>query len=395
MKLGLPKHLYFGRGTVEKITNHICKDDKVLVVTGRSSTYKLFEQYLKPVLERVGVEYKVFNDVSPDPRLHELRKGVEFAREFNPNVIIGFGGGSPIDTAKAIWIFTEYSNFDFDEKIREFWSKPFSVPRLHKILMIAIETTSGTGTAVSRGCVVTDETGFKRAIVSHEIIPHVAIYDPNLTDTMPKKVIADSGMDALSHALEAYASPIDIDIANEWALEAIKIINEWLPKSYSNPRNKEAKDKMHYANMLAGLAFTQMGVGIIHTISHAISHRIGLTHGRTNAILMPYVVDYNATAVESKYAGIARKLGVYTATVEDSVKALIKRLLKLNKLLGIPTKLKDVVDRKTLEKYEEDVEKAYIATNPREPTPEELKQVLWNAYEGKLTFYIEKSVDEL
>ena len=342
------------------------------------------------------MEVKLFEGVEPDPSVETVMKGAEVMREFQPDWIVAMGGGSPIDAAKAMWVFYEYPDTTFEEIIT-----PFSFPTLRtKAHFCAIPSTSGTATEVTAFSVITDyHKGIKYPLADFNITPDVAIVDPDLAETMPAKLTAHTGMDAMTHAIEAYVSTLHCDYTDPLALHAIEMIHNELKKSYDG--DMEARDRMHNAQCLAGMAFSNALLGIVHSMAHKTGAAFSgghIIHGAANAMYLPKVIQFNAKNPEAaeRYAQIARFIGLEGACTNCLVKALVKELREMNKALNIPLAIKNygqggviadesIIDEKEfLEKLPE-VAKNAIAdactgSNPRIPTQEEMEKLLKACY---------------
>ena len=391
----LPRDLYHGKGSLEELKNLTGK--KAIIVVGGGSMKRFgFLQKAEDYLKAAGMEVKLFEGVEPDPSVETVMKGAEVMREFQPDWIVAMGGGSPIDAAKAMWVFYEYPNTTFEEIIT-----PFSFPTLRtKAHFCAIPSTSGTATEVTAFSVITDyHKGIKYPLADFNITPDVAIVDPDLAETMPAKLTAHTGMDAMTHAIEAYVSTLHCDYTDPLALHAIEMIHNELKKSYDG--DMEARDRMHNAQCLAGMAFSNALLGIVHSMAHKTGAAFSgghIIHGAANAMYLPKVIQFNAKNPEAaeRYAQIARFIGLEGACTNCLVKALVKELREMNKALNIPLAIKNygqggviadesIIDEKEfLEKLPE-VAKNAIAdactgSNPRIPTQEEMEKLLKACY---------------
>ncbi|MDR1951900.1 MAG: iron-containing alcohol dehydrogenase [Elusimicrobiota bacterium] len=387
----LPRDLYYGRGTLSELKN--LKGKKAVIVLGGSSMKKggfldRAQQYLK----EAGIEVKLFEGVEPDPSTTTVEKGAAFMREFQPDLIISIGGGSPIDAAKAMWIFYEHPDAKWSEI-----EKPFNIPELRsKARFIAIPSTSGTATEVTAFSVITDYTAnppIKYPLADFNITPDIGILDPDLTDTMPKDLTAFTGMDALTHATEAYVSTANSPFTDPLAIKAIQMIFKQLIPSYESA-DKKAREEMHYAQCLAGQAFSNALLGITHSMAHKTGAVYHIPHGCANAIYLPYVIEYNAKNAEKRYADIARALQLKGSTDAELVKSYIQAIKDLNKKFQIPLSLKDynykgqVVKEADFEKNnalisERAVGDACTGSNPRPITPKEMEKLFDAIYFGK------------
>ena len=391
----LPRDLYHGKGSLEELKNLTGK--KAIIVVGGGSMKRFgFLQKAEDYLKAAGMEVKLFEGVEPDPSVETVMKGAEVMREFQPDWIVAMGGGSPIDAAKAMWVFYEYPDTTFEEIIT-----PFSFPTLRtKAHFCAIPSTSGTATEVTAFSVITDyHKGIKYPLADFNITPDVAIVDPDLAETMPAKLTAHTGMDAMTHAIEAYVSALHCDYTDPLALHAIEMIHNELKKSYDG--DMEARDRMHNAQCLAGMAFSNALLGIVHSMAHKTGAAFSgghIIHGAANAMYLPKVIQFNAKNLEAaeRYAQIARFIGLEGACTNCLVKALVKELREMNKALNIPLAIKNygqggviadesIIDEKEfLEKLPE-VAKNAIAdactgSNPRIPTQEEMEKLLKACY---------------
>lgn len=391
----LPRDLYHGAGSLETLKTLTGK--KAIVVVGGGSMKRFgFLDKAVAYLKEAGMEVQLFEGVEPDPSVETVMKGAEAMRAFEPDWIVAMGGGSPIDAAKAMWVFYEYPDTTFEEIIT-----PFSFPTLRtKAKFCAIPSTSGTATEVTAFSVITDyHKGIKYPLADFNITPDVAIVDPELAETMPKKLVAHTGMDAMTHAIEAYVSTLHCNYTDPLALHAIKMIHNNLKKSYNG--DMDARAAMHDAQCLAGMAFSNALLGIVHSMAHKTGAAYTgdhIIHGCANAMYLPKVIKYNSKNAEAaeRYAEIASFIGLSGATTEGKVDALIAELRSMNDQLDIPQGIKNygksgvkadvsVIDEKEfLEKLPE-VAKNAIAdactgSNPRQPSQEEMEKLLKACY---------------
>ena len=331
----LPRDIYHGKGSLEVLKT--LKAKKAIVVVGGGSMKRFgFLDKVESYLKEAGMEVALFEGVEPDPSVETVMKGAEMMRDFEPDLIVAMGGGSPIDAAKAMWIFYEYPNFTFEEAV-----VPFGLPELRqKAKFVAIPSTSGTATEVTAFSVITDyKAKIKYPIADFNITPDIAIIDPDLAQTMPAKLVAHTGMDALTHAIEAYTASLRSNFTDPLALKAISMINENLIESYKE--NKECRELMHEAQCLAGMAFSNALLGIVHSMAHKVGAVFHISHGCANAIFLPYVIQYNRKTCEDRYADIAEVLGVKGKDNKESTDLLINKIREFNKELGIPTSMKE------------------------------------------------------
>ncbi len=391
----LPRDLYHGAGSLETLKT-LTGEKAIVVVGGGSMKHFGFLDKAVAYLKKAGMEVQLFEGVEPDPSVETVMKGAEAMRQFEPDWIVAMGGGSPIDAAKAMWVFYEYPNTTFEEIIT-----PFSFPTLRtKAKFCAIPSTSGTATEVTAFSVITDyHKGIKYPLADFNITPDVAIVDPELAETMPKKLIAHTGMDAMTHAIEAYVSTLHCNYTDPLALHAIKMIHNNLKKSYDG--DMDARAAMHDAQCLAGMAFSNALLGIVHSMAHKTGAAYAgdhIIHGCANAMYLPKVIKYNSKNREAaeRYAEIASFIGLSGATTEAKVNALIAELRAMNDQLDIPQGIKNygksgvkadtsIIDEKEfLEKLPE-VAKNAIAdactgSNPRQPSQKEMEKLLRACY---------------
>ena len=384
----LPRDLYHGKGAIDALRDLDGKRAFVVVGGGSMKKFGFLDKTIDN-LKAAGMEVCLFEGVEPDPSVETVKKGAEKMREFNPDWIVSVGGGSPIDAAKAMWVFYEYPDITFDELCI-----PFNFPKLRtKARFCAIPSTSGTATEVTAFSVITDyQKGIKYPLADFNITPDVAIVDPELAETMPKKLTAHTGMDAMTHAIEAYVSTLHSDYTDPLALHAIKMISEYLIKSYSG--DMDARDKMHNAQCLAGMAFSNALLGIVHSMAHKTGAAYSdghIVHGCANAMYLPKIIKFNSKDAEAKkrYADIARSIGLSADSDDGLCDALIKKITDMNKALGIPSCIKDyeggIIDEKEfLEKLpsvaELAVGDACTGSNPRGVTVAEMEKLLKCCY---------------
>lgn len=353
---------------------------------------------------------EIYADVESDPSVECIMKGVEAMRAFQPDVIIAVGGGSAIDAAKGMWLFYEHPDTDFDGlrlRFLDIRKRTFSFPKLGtKTKLVAIPTTSGTGSEVTNFSVITDKKNgnIKYPLADYELTPDVAIIDPQFCMSMPKSITADTGLDVLTHAIEAYVSVMASDYTDGLAIKAIELVFDYLRRAYTNgSEDKLAREKMHNASAIAGMAFTNAFLGLNHSMAHKLGGEYHVPHGRANAVLLPYVIEYNATkptkfasfpkydkfVADEKYAKIARYLGLPAKTTEEGVKSLIKAIRDLMKDLERPMSIKECgVDELVFKsKVEELSYKAFedqcTTANPRYPLVSEIQELYMKAYYGE------------
>lgn len=363
----------FGRGSLSALKE--IQDKNVLIIT---DPFMIESGSIKKITENLEkTTFEIFSDIVPDPPIETIVKGVEYFNKTNPDVIVAVGGGSAIDAAKAI--------LDFSKKIL---SK-------ENVEFIAIPTTSGTGSEVTSFAVITDkQKGVKYPLVSDELLPNIAILDPELVKTVPDFITADTGMDVLTHAIEAYVSTDADDFSDAFAEKAIKLVFKYLRRAYKNGDDIEAREKMHIASCLAGLAFNHASLGINHSIAHALGGKFKIPHGRANSLLLPHVIEYNAdikanedgeySRAAQKYYEIAKLIGLNSTNVRVGVRRLINEIKYLQSDMKMVTKLSDCsVSTNELHKYEEEIALSAINdtctnTNPRVPTQKDIENILNN-----------------
>ena len=380
----LPRDLYHGTGSLEELKN--LKGKKAVVVVGGGSMKRFgFLQRVEEYLKEAGMEVALFEGVEPDPSVETVMKGAKLMQEFGPDWIVAIGGGSPIDAAKAMWAFYEYPDTKFEDLIT-----PFSFPTLRtKAKFCAIPSTSGTATEVTAFSVITDyEKGIKYPLADFNITPDVAIVDPDLAETMPQKLTANTGMDAMTHAIEAYVSTLHCDYTDPLALHAIKMIHAYLVDSYNG--DKEARARMHNAQCLAGMAFSNALPGIVHSMAHKTGAAFSgghIVHGAANAMYLPKVIKFNSKEPEAmaRYADIARFIGLEGDSDEALTDALIAEIKEMNKKLNIAPCIKlyegGIIDEKEFNEKlatvaELAVGDACTGSNPRAIDPEQMAKLL-------------------
>ncbi|MBO1686844.1 MAG: iron-containing alcohol dehydrogenase [Clostridium butyricum] len=331
----LPRDIYHGEGSLEVLKT--LKGKKAFVVVGGGSMKRFgFLQKVENYLKEAGMEVELFEGVEPDPSVETVMKGAEAMRKFQPDWIVAMGGGSPIDAAKAMWIFYEYPDFTFEQAV-----VPFGLPELRqKAKFVAIPSTSGTATEVTAFSVITNYTEkIKYPLADFNITPDIAIVDPELAQTMPAKLVAHTGMDALTHAIEAYTASLRSNFSDPLAIKAIEMVNENLVKSFEG--DKTARNLMHEAQCLAGMAFSNALLGIVHSMAHKVGAVFHIPHGCANAIFLPYVIKYNRKVCEDRYADIARALKLQGNTDAELTDSLIKLINEFNDDLSIPHSMKE------------------------------------------------------
>lgn len=408
-----PQKVYIKKGCLPVALSEL-KDvlgkKRVFIVT---DSFLFKNGYTKPVtdkLDEMGIVHTTFFDVEPDPSLASAKAGAEAMRAFEPDCIIAVGGGSAMDAAKIMWVLYEHPDADFMDMAMRFADirkRVYTFPKMgEKAYFIAIPTTSGTGSEVTPFAVITDEkTGIKYPLADYELMPNMAIVDADLMMNQPKGLTAASGIDALTHSLEAYASMLATDFTDGLALKAIKMIFEYLPRCYENGQtDAEAREKMAHAATIAGMAFANAFLGICHSMAHKLGAFYHLPHGVANALMINEVIRFNAAEVPTKmgtfpqygyphtlkrYAEIADYLGLGGNSDAEKLEKLIAKIDELKETVGIRKTIKDYgIDEQTfLDRLDEMVEQAFddqcTGANPRYPLMREMKQMYLNAYYGR------------
>ena len=393
----LPRDLYHGKGALEALKTFEGKRAIVCVGGGSMKRFGFLDRAVD-YLKEAGMEVQLFEGIESDPSVETVMRGAKAMEEFQPDWIVAMGGGSPIDAAKAMWIKYEYPDITFEEMC-----KVFGMPKLRrKAHFCAISSTSGTATEVTAFAVITDyEKGIKYPLADFEITPDVAIVDPDLAETMPQKLVAHTGMDAMTHAIEAYVSTANCDFTDPLALYAIKMIQADLVDSYNGDMAK--RDSMHNAQCLAGMAFSNALLGIVHSMAHKTGAAFAdygahLIHGAANAMYLPKVIAFNAKdeTAAKHYAVIADEMKLGGETTEEKVKLLIDYLRGMNDKLNIPHCIKNygkdsypteqgfVPEDVFLERLHDiavnAIADACTGSNPRQPSVEEMEKLLKCCY---------------
>lgn len=383
----LPRDIYWGENALAELKN--LKGKKAMLVLGGGSMRRFgFVDKVLAYLKEANIETALIEKVEPDPSVETVMQGAQKMRSFNPDWIIAMGGGSPIDAAKAMWVFYEYPDVKFEDIIR-----PFSFPTLRKkAKFLAIPSTSGTATEVTAFSVITDnKKRIKYPLADFNITPDIAIVDPALAQTMPPKLTAYTGMDALTHAIEAYVSSMHGPFTDPLAMQAIVTIDKYLEASYKG--DHQAREQIHYAQCMAGMAFSNALLGITHSLAHKTgpAYSTGhIPHGCANAIYLPYVIAYNAKEKEAlmRYAEIAKRLGIGKNTEQASVTALCDKLAEYDEKLNIPHTLKQfgINEEEFLQKLDyvaaTAVKDACTLSNPRQIDKEQMAKLLKAIYYG-------------
>lgn len=404
----IPPKIYFEAGSIKYLSD-MKGISKAFIVTDKSMVDLGYVDKVIYQLEKRDnqVHYEIFSDVEPDPSFDTIDRGVEAMGSFEPDVIIALGGGSAIDAAKGMWLFYEHPDVDKEGlklKFLDIRKRTYKYPKLGlKASFVAIPTTSGTGSEVTNFAVITDKhNNVKYPFADYELTPDVAIIDPNFVMTLPKVLTADTGMDVLTHAIEAYVSNMASDFTDGLAEKAGELIRQYLITAYEHGDDKLAREKVHNASTIAGMAFTNAFLGINHSLAHKLGAEFHISHGRCNAILLPYVIRYNSMEptkfvsfpkyehfiANEKYANFARKIGLEFNTTEEGIDALINMVNELLEKLEIPKSFKEYgIDEDIyMSKIDDLANKAFedqcTTANPRLPLVSELKKILIDAYYG-------------
>ncbi|TVR62649.1 MAG: bifunctional acetaldehyde-CoA/alcohol dehydrogenase [Spirochaetaceae bacterium] len=403
----VPPKIYFKYGCLAPALQELKGKKRAVIVTDRPLFDLGYADKVIDELERLGTRCRVFADIDPNPTLHNVREGLSVINEFQPDVIVSIGGGSPIDAAKIMWLLYEESSATFEELAMRFMDirkRIYTYPQLgRKAVMVAIPTTSGTGAEVTPFAVITDDEGMKHPLADYALTPNIAIIDGELVMSMPQTLTAWSGLDALTHAVESYVSTVANEYTMGLSLRAIKMIFEYLPAAYSDGKTDlKAREEMHNASTIAGMAFGNAFLGICHSLAHKLGARFHVPHGCANAMLLNHVIRFNATDVPTKqgifpqythpmakqrYAQIADHLELGGQHDDEKVERLILKIEDLKKSCGIPGSLAEYglnrqrfeaeLDAMSVEAFDDQC----TGTNPRYPLVEELKQIYLGAFE--------------
>jgi acetaldehyde dehydrogenase/alcohol dehydrogenase len=406
----VPPKIYFKYGALPVAIRELAGKRRAFIVTDKPLYDLGVTNSLEETLDEIGLKYDVFYDVEPDPSLETVQRGLALMNTFQPDVIIAIGGGSPMDAAKIMWLLYEHPEIEFEGLAMRFMDirkRVYELPALgDKAIMISVPTTSGTGSEVTPFAVVTDRrTNIKYPLADYALTPTMAIVDPELVLNMPKRLTAYGGIDALTHALEAFVSVLASEYTNSLALEAIRLLFKYLPSAYKNgASDPKAREKVHYAATMAGMAFANSFLGICHSMAHQLGGVFHVPHGLANALMISHVIKYNSTDAPFKqatfsqykypnakwrYARIASYLGLPGETDEEKVNSLIAAVESLKRELDLPTSIKEAIAGTPQEFYakvEHLADQAFddqcTGANPRYPLITDLKQLLEDAYEG-------------
>ena len=402
-----PEKVYFKKGCLPVALDElgtVMHKKRCFIVTDSFLYKNGYTKKIEDKLDEMGIVHTCFSDVEPDPSTNTVFKGVEKIKDFNPDTVIAIGGGSVMDAAKVIWLFNEHPDTDFfgaKQKYLDIRKRVYKIEGMSHTQLVCIPTTSGTGSEVTPFAVITDsETGTKYPLADYALTPTVAIIDPKFVYNIPKGLVGDTGLDVLSHAIESYVSVMASDYTKGLSLQAIKLVFEYLPRSYKTG-DPDAREKMHNAATIAGMAFANALLGINHSIAHKLGSVWHFPHGRCIAIAMPHVIRYNAQEprkhamwakynyfrADEDYAEIARALGLKGDTTAELVEALIAAIQKLAKDVNVDLTLKgNGVSREDFDAHVDELaelsfEDQCTSTNPKEPLISELKDILIKCYE--------------
>ena len=374
----VPPQISFGPNSLDYLGT--LQGERAMLVTGGSSMKKFgFLDRAEKHLTQAGISCKIIDGVEPNPSVKTVLRGKEEMLAFKPDWIIAIGGGSALDAAKIMWVFYEHPELNFEDII-----DVFSIPKLrNKARFIAIPSTSGTASEITAFSVITDsEKKIKYPLVSPEIIPDIAIVDPEIPATMPPHITANTGMDVMAHAVEAFVSINASDYSDPLALRAIEMVFEYLPLAVADGKNLKAREKMHNASTLAGMAFSNASLGIIHSLAHKIGGELHIDHGLANAILLPYVIQFNYQAAAEKFSIIEKTMGI---------NSLANAIRELNQKINIPANFKDIDWLEITDDYFEEIvdrmaqnalQDPCTLTNPLQPTVEDMKELYRNSFYG-------------
>lgn len=405
----VPPKIYFEKNSIQYLAK-MPKIKKAFIVTDEGMVKLGYVDKILYYLRKRPdyVHCEIFSDVEPDPSIETVMKGAEMMRSFEPDVIITLGGGSAMDAAKGMWLFYEHPEVPFHglkQKFLDIRKRVFKYPNLgHRAQFVAIPTTSGTGSEVTSFSVITDkENNVKYPLADYELTPDVAIIDPQFVMTVPPSVTADTGLDVLTHAIEAYVSNMANDYTDGLCMKAIELVFKYLPRAYRNgSSDEEAREKMHNASTIAGMAFANAFLGINHSLAHKMGAEFHVPHGRANAMLMPHVIRYNASKpkkftafpkyehfiADKRYAEIAKMLGLPCSTTEEGVESLVQAIIKLAKEMKVTMSLADfgVSQAEFNSKVDYLADKAFedqcTTANPKLPLVSELAEIYKKVYKG-------------
>lgn len=404
----VPSQIFFERNSIQVLSS-LPGISKVFIVTSASQMKNgSIEKVLYQLKKHPGnIQYEILYDIESEPDIIAVKNGAERMRKFQPDCLLALGGGSVMDAAKAMWLFFEHPEADFNSLKQKFFDPSKRVvkfPLLRgKAIFVAIPTTSGTGSEVTSFTVITDKkANIKYPLADFQLTPDVAIVDPQFVMTVPKHVTADTGMDVLTHAIEAYVSVLANDFTDSLALKAIQLVFDYLPRAYRDGNDELAREKMHNASTIAGMAFANSFLGINHSMAHSLGAEFNIPHGRANAILLPHVIRYNSEKpnkfmtypkyehfiADQRYGEIAKMLGLPAESTEEGVESLINAIVKLNKELELPKSIQEagisenVFEGKINTLAEHAFDDQDTIANPKQPLVTELANIYRQAYKG-------------
>ncbi|MGG3561814.1 bifunctional acetaldehyde-CoA/alcohol dehydrogenase [Neobacillus rhizosphaerae] len=404
----VPSQIFFEKNSIQMLAS-IPNISRAFIVTSGSPVKNGFVDKVLYYLEKNQnkIQWEAFSEIEPEPSIETVMNGAERMRRFQPDVIIALGGGSVMDAAKAMWLFYEHPETDFHSLTQKFFDPNKRVVKFpilrQKAKFIAIPTTSGTGSEVTAFSVITDKkANIKYPLADFQLTPDVAIIDPQFVMTVPKHVTADTGMDVLTHAIEAYVSVLANDYTDGLALKAIQLVFEYLPRAYQDGSDELAREKMHNASTIAGMAFANSFLGINHSLAHVLGAEFHIPHGRANALLLPHVIRYNSVKpnkfmtypkyeyfiADKRYCEIAKMLGLSASTTEEGIESLITAIIKLAEELDISMSIQanGVTKSEFESKVDELAELAFddqdTIANPKQPFVSELAEIYRRAYVG-------------
>lgn len=410
--LRTPPQIYYKKNSIQAL--EIISDiTKAFIVTSPSAVKNGYVAKALHFLKKRPdfIQFDIFSEVEPDPSLETVLRGAELMKHSEPDVIIALGGGSVLDAAKGMWLFYEHPETDFMALKQKFLNprkRVVSYPKLgNKAKLIAIPTTSGTGSEVTSFAVITDKkANIKYPLSDPELLPNIAIIDSQFAMTVPKQITADTGMDVLTHAIEAYVSVVSNDFTDGQIIKAIQLVFEYLPRAYRNGLDEIAREKMHYASTIAGMAFNNAFLGINHSLAHALGAEFNIAHGRANAIFLPHVIRFNAVkptkftpfpgyqqyVADKRYAELAKMLGLPSRTTQEGIDSLVGAILELADELDMPMSVEECGIAPSVYANKIDILALHVFNdpdtnvNPKRPLVNELADILCQAYKGVQTF---------
>lgn len=404
----VPSQIFFEKNSIQMLASLPAVSRAFIVTSGSPVKNGYVEKILYHLKKNPSkIQFETFSEIEPEPSIETIMTGAERMRKFQPDCIIALGGGSVMDAAKAMWLFYEHPDTNFHSLTQKFFDPSKRVvkfPALRSMAkFVAIPTTSGTGSEVTAFSVISDKNAnIKYPLADFQLTPDVAIIDPQFVMTVPKHVTADTGMDVLTHAIEAYVSVLANDYTDGLALKAIQLVFKYLPMAYRDGSNELAREKMHNASTIAGMAFANSFLGINHSLAHVLGAEFNIPHGRANAILLPHVIRYNAAKpnkfmtypkyesfiADERYAEIAKMLGLPASTTEEAIESLVQAIIKLAEELEIPMSIKangvnkDEFESKVAVLAEHAFDDQDTIANPKQPFISELVEIYRQAFSG-------------